>query len=180
MNTGDDIVIKTNLPPEQINEIGSMIFAKWLDFAMGRQILNGRRLMYPTGKYAASIQFRQLGEATVAILADPSIAPEASVLEYGHGSFDMKTKYQEGRSYPMHRARTVSNRANGGLRRVGSGPPGSTPRVWAEVRSRTATGFASFGPNSDPNSWIMPDMPAYSPMAALATIARDEIKKMGG
>lgn len=171
-------VIKTNLPPESVSLIAQIIFMKWIDFAMGHSMLNGRRLMYPTGRYASAIQYREEGEAAISIIANAGQAPEAAVLEHGHAQFDLKTRLQAGRAYPMHRF-TVSNKP-GGLRRSGSGPPGSTPRIWAEVRQRESNGFASFGPNSDPGSWIMPAMAAYSPAQALASMAQDMVRKMGG
>ena len=170
MRQGTTYVVKTDLDPAALNRIGLEIFAMWLDFAMGNKVLGGRRLVYPTGRYAASLHFRQVGEAAVAIIADEDIAPEAAVLESGHGPVDLKTKLQQGRAYPMHRP-VGGNRVPGGLRRVGSGPPGLKPRMWAEIRSREASGFASIGPNSPPGSWIIPAMPAYSPALVLSNMA---------
>lgn len=163
-------VIRTNLPPEAVNRIGLEIFARWLDFALGNTVLNGRRLVHPTGRYAASIQYKQEGEATVAIIADEQSAPEATFIESGHQAVDLKTRLQHGRAYPMHRPPGAN--LPSGLRRTGSGPPSMKPRMWADVRSREASGYASIGPNSPPGSWIIPAMPAYAPALALAAIAR--------
>src|SRR5690348_13237168 len=99
-------VIRTNLDPKMVNAIGLIVFAKWLDFALGRTMLNGRRLVYPSGRYASSISYRKEGESTVAIVADEGFAPEAGILEQGHGPVDLKTRLQHGRAYPMHRPRT--------------------------------------------------------------------------
>lgn len=170
MRSGTYYVVKTDLDPTQLNRVGLHIFALWLDFALGNSVLNGRRIVYPTGKYAASLSFRQVGESAVAVVADEDIAPEAAVLESGHGPVDLKTRLAHGRAYPMHRP-VGGNQAATGVRRVGSGPPGLRPSVWAEVRGREASGFASIGPNSPPDSWIIPPMTAYSPAATLARMA---------
>lgn len=170
-------IVKTNLPPEQVMEIGVEVFLRWMSFAIGATALeNGKKIMYPSGRYASSISIKKTGEASVAIVADESIAPEAAVLESGHAAIDLKTKLQHGRPYPMHRA--VGGNVPG-LRRVGSGPPGFSPRIWAEVKQRESSGFASIGPNSPAGSWIIPPMVAYSPAAVLASMAQQQARKIG-
>lgn len=172
MIDGNYYVVKTNLPPEGVSRIALAIFSLWMDFALGKASLGGRRLGYPTGRYAASLQYRQEGEATVAVLADPAIAPEAAVLETGHVMVDLKTKLQHGKPYRMHRrVGTTPLSASLGLSRIGAGPPGFRPQMWAEVRRKEGTGFASIGPNSDPGSWIIPPMAAYSPALVLSAMA---------
>ena len=168
---GFTYVIRTNLPPEAVSRIGMAIFALWVDFAMGNGTLNGKRLVHPTGRYAASIEYKQMGAASVAIVANEDAAPEAGILESGHGSVDLKTKLEHGRPYPMHRA-LGSDIPSGGAK-AGYVPGASLkPTMWAEVRKRSGSGFASIGPNSAPGSWIIPPMPAYAPAMALASIAR--------
>jgi hypothetical protein len=172
MSTGHVFVIKTDLPPELVTEIGVEIFVKWMNFALGKDMLNGKRLFYPSGRYASSLSFRQVDENTVAILADESVAPEALFLEEGHRSFDMKTVAAlRGRSIPIHRpVGSAQHLSMTGLKRVGGGP--ARPMMWAEVRAGTSSGFASIGPNSPADSWIIPSMPAYSPAGTLAAMAR--------
>ena len=172
MSAGHVFVIKTDLPPELVTEIGVEIFVKWMNFALGKEMLNGKKLFYPSGRYASSLSFRQVDETTVAILADESVAPEALFLEEGHRSFDMKTVTAlRGRSIPMHRpVGGAKHLSMTGLKRVGGGP--ARPMMWAEVRAGTSSGFASIGPNSAPDSWIIPAMPAYSPAGTLAAMAR--------
>jgi len=167
---GVTYVVRTNLPPEAVNQIGVEIYLKWLDFALGHTALNGKKLIYPTGRYAASITFKQENAWTVAIVADEAIAPHASIIEQGHGPIDLKTRLMRGRAYPMHRA--VGRTPGTSLRRIGSGPPSTRPRMWAEVRAREFSGLASIGPNSSPDSWIIPAMPAYSPALVLAAMAK--------
>jgi hypothetical protein len=165
-------VIRTDLDPAGVTRVAVEIFVMWMRFALGEEALNGKRLIYPSGRYASSISYRQIDPVTIAIMADESIAPEAAILETGHRSFDMKTVSRlAGRGLPMHRhvGDDVHAQATG-LRRIGAGPP--RPSMWAEVHERGFSGFASFGPNSPPGSWIIPPMPAYSPALTLAAIGR--------
>jgi hypothetical protein len=170
MAAGVTYVVRTNLPPEAVTQIAIAIFIKWVDFALGHSSLGGKRLVYPTGRYAASISFKQENAWTVAIVADEGIAPHASVIEQGHGPIDLKTRLQRGRAYPMHRM--VGKTPGTSLRRIGSGPPSLRSQMWAELRANEASGFASIGPNSSPDSWIIPPMPAYSPALILAAQAK--------
>lgn len=164
-----DYVVTTDLPPNMVSAVGIEIFKRWLEFALGQRALGGKAIMYPTGRYAASLQYQETGEAEIAIIADSSIAPEASILETGHGAVDLKTKLTHGRVYPMHRRRGAGA---GGLLRIGSsGPVGFRASIWARARRSTASGFASIGPNSPADSWIIPVMPAYSPAMILANMA---------
>lgn len=168
-------VVKTNLPPDQLTQIAVEVFAKWVEFALGAIALGNKRLVYPTGRYAASIEYRQEGETSIAIVAS---APEAEIIESGHGPVDLKTKLQHGRAYPMHRPVGVTPGTR--LRRIGAGPPSLKPRIWAELHQQTESGFASIGPGSAPDSWIIPAMPAYSPAMILAAQAQAEARKRSG
>ncbi len=168
-------VVKTNLPPEQLTQLAVEVFARWVEFALGQSSLNNKRLIYPSGRYAASIEYRQQGEASVAIVASD---PIAVILEGGHGPIDLKTKLQHGRAYPMRRP---TGQVPGiSLRRIGAGPPSLKPHMWAQLRQREASGFASIGPNSPADSWVIPAMPAYSPALILAAQAQAEARKLGG
>jgi hypothetical protein len=160
--------IRTNLPPEAVNRIGLELFERWMSFAMGGLSLGSKRLIYPTGRYAASLSYRREGEATVALIADEAIAPEAGILEHGHGPVDLKTRLQHGVAYKMHRWPGSTRGTT--LRRIGARP--AQPRVWAVVRDAAFSGYAAIGPHSAPDSWIIPAMPAYSPALTLAQMAR--------
>lgn len=160
-------VVKTNLPPDQLSLLATEVFTRWVEFALGQRALGNKQLVYPTGRYAASIEYRQEGESSIAIVAS---APEAEILEQGHDAVDLKTKLQQGRAYLMHRRSGATPGTS--LRRIGSGPPSTKPRIWAELHQQTASGFASIGPNSAPDSWIIPPMPAYSPAMILAAQAQ--------
>lgn len=180
MALGYTYIVRTNLPPAAVTSIGVEIFLMWLDFAMGGSALNGKKIHYPSGRYAASISIKQVDPNTVAIVADENIAPEAAILETGHRSFDMKTVSSlSGRALPMHRPTGAV--AGVPLKRIGAGPKGAGPKpsMWAEVRGREGSGFASFGPNSAPDSWIIPPMAAYSPALTLSVLARKMAAGMG-
>lgn len=176
---GPVYLVRTDLDPAGVTRVATEIFAMWLDFALGKGALNGKKIHYPSGKYAASIQFKQIGVSTIAIVADETVAPEALWLEIGHRAYDMKqTVGAIGRRVPLHRVPGGPVHANltGGLRRLGapygSVKPGVRPSMWAEVRGGEFSGFASIGPNSAPDSWIIPAMPAYAPAHTLAAIAQ--------
>ena len=172
-------VVRTNLPPAALTELGVEMFVMWLDFALGSGTLNGKRLYYPTGRYANSLRFEQRDASTVAIVADEGMAPEAAILESGHRSFDMKTTVQGGsRRVPMHRR--PGSQPGVPLRRTGAGPPGLRPSVWAEVRGKEATGFATLSANSPAGSWVIPAMTPYSPGLTLAAMARRMSRDAGG
>jgi hypothetical protein len=169
---GDYYVIVTNMSPQEVNRLTLEVYARWLDFALGHTVLNGRRIVNPTGRYSRSLQVKYEDGIAVGVVADPSIAPEAAMIEHGHASVDLKNRLMHGRAYPMHRA--------GLPPRIGGGPNGIRSRMWSQIKSRTATGFASIGPNSSPDSWILPSMPAYSPSATLAAMVSDEARRRGG
>ena len=97
--------------------------------------------------YRSSLSFAQTGEATVAVVADASIAPEAVLLETGHNVVDLKTKpgFPQGRrlhsamwAYPSRRF------------------PGNSGPDYVMVG---ATG------------WVIPPMRAYSPAKTFAQLA---------
>lgn len=176
--TKGEYLVQTDLPPEMLSQVGLEIFKLWMDFATGASSLGGKRIVYPTGRYASSIQYQEQGMATVAVVADARVAREAAILEVGHGRVDLKTKLRPGR-YPMHRP--VDTRTNAPLRRVGPGGPVSTrPEMWAAARADNSSGYASIGPNSPPDSWIIPPMPAYSPALVLANMAAAMARGTGG
>lgn len=168
--------VYTDLPPEELNFVGERAFALWVDFALGKTAMDGRRIMHPTGRYASSIEFRRYNTARIAIIADEDIAPEAGILETGHGAIDLLQKLTPGRSYPMHRG-------------TGGAPPQLTSgrgakRVWASVRAAGFSGFATVprsrvtaGPRNTSGrgpAWTIPAMPAYSPAKILADLISRE------
>lgn len=157
MPTGPFYEVKTNLDPASVSALALKVFALWVDFALGNRTVGGKKLMYPTGRYAASIQYKQEGAATVAIYSD---APVAGILEAGHGPVDLKTRLRHGRAYPLR-------------------PPPKSSAMWATARTasqkasvRGSTVYASIGPNSSPGSWIIPAMPAYNTAMILASQAQ--------
>ncbi len=164
-----DYEVQTDLPAWAVSQISLEIFRMWVNFAQGAETLGGRRIMYPTGRYASSIRSQALGVATVAIAADEDVAPEAAWIESGHKPYDMKKALMRGRGYPMHR---MPGAGPGGLARTGyTGPISSRKTMWAAARGSEFNGFASIGPNAPADSWIIPAMPAYSPALNLAIVA---------
>lgn len=166
--------VYTDLPPDELNAVGRHVFKLWLDFALGRSELGGRRLLHPTGRYASSIEFRQTGRSRVAIVADENVAPEAGILETGHGAVDLLQKLTPGRVYPMHRG-------TGGAAPVIATGRGAR-RVWAAVRAAGFSGYATVprarragarNTSGRGPAWTIPPMPAYAPARILAQLAAD-------
>jgi hypothetical protein len=171
-----DFHVHTNLDPQQLTLLGLEVFKQWLAFAVGAQALGGKRLFFPTGRYASSIRFEQKGESEVAIIADESVAPEAMWLETGHGKVDLKTRLEMGKVYRFHNpmAGAAMKSATGLARRRRTSGIGSTPKFWAQVKVSERTGYGRIGPHTPADSWIIPAMPAYSPAALMADYARQQ------
>ena len=134
--------VHTDLPPETITAVGLEIAKLWAEYALGADTPGLKRIEHPTGRYASAIQFRKEGVATVSIVADENVAPEAAILETGHKPVDLKTKLQHGRRYPMHRE---------GGRYTGMSAP---------------VPLSSTGRN-----WVIPEMKAYTPARTFAKMA---------
>ena len=145
----DDIeyVVKTNLPIEMLTLVALEVFKAWADFAMGVGDADGNRIAHPTGRYRASISMQQTGEATIAIVADAKIAPEAIILETGHNVVDLKTKpgFPQGRK--LHSA------------------------MWAYPSRRFAGGSGPSHVMVGATGWVIPEMRAYSPAHVFARMA---------
>jgi len=113
MSYGVSYVVRTDLGPDDLHDLAMTIFKTWLEFALGEGALGGKTLKHPTGAYANAISVTQDPDGSYMILADDSL-PEAGILEFGHAAFDLKTKFQAGRSYPMHRAGAFNGYASVG------------------------------------------------------------------
>jgi hypothetical protein len=168
------INIFTDLSPDALTEIGLTVYLKWVSFALGQSDINGKVLMHPTGRYASSISFKKFSRSHIAIIADENFAPEGAVLEKGHGPIDLKNYLRKGQAYPMHRGEA------GSFGSAGYGNPvfaatgrsrrsGKQRNIWGQIRAGGFSGFASVGETG----WVIPSMPAYSPAAHLAEIAKD-------
>lgn len=159
----------TNLDPKDLNAVGLEVFRKWTIFALGAMRLGGKMLMHPTGKYASSISFRRYGSSRVAIIANEKAAPEAGILETGHGPIDMFQHYTPGKVYPM-------GRSAGANMHIGSR---QGPQIWAGLRHAAYAGAARIPLQRKPGemntsgtgpAWTIPAMPAYSPARILAEL----------
>jgi len=153
--------IYTNADPSELTEIQLEIYRIWSNFATGGLTLNHKMIKNPGGRYARSLRMEQHSLNSVAILSDESIAPEAHWLESGHDPVDLKKYLTPGKAYPLH---------------YGGGEAAHGVFGAAGAKGQYMVGFARMGPNSDPNSWIIPRMEAYAPGLALA----QEAAKMAG
>lgn len=171
-NSGLIYDVETDLNPSQLTRVGREIMALWVAFALGHEQLDGKMLHHPTGRYASSIQFRQIGFARVMVMANTGIAPEALTIERGHQAINMLQHLAWGRLYPMHRGTQFAY--------VGGGARGR--RMWAQARETGFNGFArtpydgtARGANTSGTgpAWTVPAMPAYSPAKILADLVRE-------
>jgi hypothetical protein len=179
--------VHTNLDPQALSAVGLEVFRMWIAFAAGQETLNGFRIENPTGRYAASIEYKQVGEAQVSIVQHEDVAPEGAFLEEGTKEIDMLAAGSPwvGRRIPMHRGRpgqfgsqgnSVPKNSPGTIKQArkmkhiwveARGDSGSVlvPRSRAEVRPG-ARNTSGTGP-----AWTIPAMPAYSPAGTLADLA---------
>lgn len=191
-------IVSTDAVPEYLNNVSLDIFRMWREFALGHRHLNGRSIMHPTGRYAASISLHRYGSRVrtvrrgkemftrmvshIAIIADERIAPEAAILESGHVGIDMLDHLRPGRLYPMHRGGAVP----GSVSSIESGFPRASPgrrrvvQMWSQSRELSRTGEArtprdkshrkpSNTSGTGPAWWI-PPMPKYEPAHLLAEL----------
>ncbi len=79
--------VKTDMNPDMLTGVALRVYRKWVQFALGRTHLGGHILKHPSGKYAASIQWRRTGTATIEIFSE---APIAEMMETGRPSYSMK------------------------------------------------------------------------------------------
>ncbi|MDE2232591.1 MAG: hypothetical protein KGJ90_00465 [Patescibacteria group bacterium] len=166
------IDIYTNLNPEQLSAVGIEIYRMWVAFALGAMSINGRRLISPTGKYASSIQFKKIGIAHVAVIADEDEAPEGKYIEEGHGPIDQMQTLTKGRSYPLGRA--------AGAPYLSFNP--NAKAIWGTIRHGTYRGLKRVPmerkagkrntSNTGPEWWI-PAMIKYEPAHHLANLIRN-------
>jgi hypothetical protein len=182
----------TDLDPQALTEVGMAIYAKWVAFAMARDSLGGKKLMYPTGKYASAIHFRKYGTSRVAIIADETQAPEAHWLEVGHAAYDMKTgqNLAAGMFIPMHRGRPghYGSAGQGKPQRNQSAARNAERRknFWTQsvkkpnMRPSSGGAFVTQDALDDPDAWVIPEMAAYSPAAHLVDLIASAAALLGG
>lgn len=182
------IEVHTNLNPQQLTEVAIETFRQWLLFALGRESIGGKTLAHPSGRYAASLSWRRIGQSRIAIIADEDIAPEAASIETGTSGADIRAAMLPGGkiSADGHRYRRIPMRED-------MIAPSTASFVAASVNQAARTGAvmptnASFwikrkeNQGSDrvvtmtetngKNNWRVPPQPAYAPAAILASLIR--------
>jgi hypothetical protein len=187
--------VVTDLDPSMLTAVAADTFRKWALFALGKSSLGGHTLVNPSGRYAASLSWKKTGVASVAIMSDSSVAPEANWLEDGHSAFSMKDKMLGGPGTKVSKAgyryRIIPMRGNATrpsfnlkdtvTSKKGERMPAKAASMW--VKARTSIGSDRFATMSDkPGSsmWVVPPMPAYSPAAILADSLRKQYGQKSG
>lgn len=184
--------VYTNLDPQQLNEIASETFFVWMQFALGRETLNGHKLIHPSGRYASALSWRRTGVARVSIIADEDSIAEVGAIEYGRASADIKDamlgegnthtskdgfqyrviplRPDQWRSTPVLSVTSLLQReGRGGLR-------SRVVKMWAKARpyvdSNSRFRTMSNRPGSSP--WIVPEFHPYVPAKFLADILTEQ------
>ena len=179
--------IFTDLPPAALTEVAMETYRIWLEFALGKEEIGGKVLTHPSGRYAASMSWKRTGQASVAIIADESIAPEVGWIEEGRPASDMKAKMlgqgktrtaADGHKYriiPMRRDATAPDFDIDDIVSSAAGErlPTRAARMWARPRSQSnPSRFRTMTDKPGSAAWIVPAMPAYAPAAILASLIR--------
>lgn len=170
----------TDLDPAQLTEVAMETYRIWLQFALGQGNLTGRKIANPSGRYAASLSWSQTGPNRVTILADESIAPEASYIESGTPGADVKqmlarnTKYtKDGMAYRVIPLRADSDAGPlsfnfdsivGTTSGKGERMPKSQSKLWAVAREVVDPNsrFRTMTDKPTPG-WQIHPMPAMAP-----------------
>lgn len=188
--------VHTNLDPAQVTQIAVETYRQWLEFALGRRALGGRTLAHPSGRYAASITWRRTGAASIAIIADTDVAPEAASIETGSKAVDIRAKMLDGgkvakdghryRRTPMREdfeppsiATFVASSVNRAAA-AGSVTP-SVAKMWMSRKAdQDSDRVVTMSDKATANNWIVPARPAYSPAAILARALREDYGRGAG
>lgn len=179
--------VKTDLNPEQLTEVAMETYRLWLSWAMGQDTIGAKVLAHPSGRYAASLSWRHTGAASVAIIADESVAPEALWLEEGTNGFNnLKALMLAGAktSKEGYKYRVIP------IRNDGSMPENSTPKIienrlggrmqkhqgkiWAENRPSGAQRFRVMTDKPGSAQWLLPPMTPYTPAKILSELLAKE------
>ena len=184
--------IFSDLDPDTLTEVAADVYRLWLEFALGQQELGGKVLMHPSGRYAASLSWKKTGQASIALIADETIAPEAKWIEEGRTAADMKaamlgkgrTKISaDGHMYrviPIRRDALTPRFDLGDIVTSSAGErlPVRTQKMWARPRWHTnADHFATMTNEPGSSDWVVPAMAPYSPAAILASLLRQEYER---
>jgi hypothetical protein len=179
--------VYTNLNPEEITEIAVSVFKQWLEWSLGKGSLGGKTIMHPSGRYAASLSWRKTGVASVAIIADESIAKEALFFETGTVAHSMRDSMLGSRMTKRgadgYRYRVIPIRKDSASPGIGAalaavvgGAKGQHmskgfKKIWAAPVPYTNPGeYVTMSDKPGSSDWMVPAMPAYSPAAILASL----------
>lgn len=184
--------VYTNLDPLQLSEAASETFKLWIQFALGKQEIGGKKIKYPSGRYASALSWKKTGVAQVSIIADEDAIPEVGAIEYGRPEIDLKSKMlfngrahisKEGYLYrvlplrpdnpgtnPILSPGMVLDTLSGGRLRKNVARMWAKPRPYVDSRSRYRT--MTNKPGSSP--WRIPEFHPYAPGAILAELLHQE------
>jgi len=186
--------VQTSLNPEQLTAVAIETYAKWLAWAIGKASFLGMKLKHPSGRYAASISWKRTGAATVAIIADESISPEALWIEEGAASHSMRdAMLGQGNTKTDaegYRYRVIPIRNDGSFPSATGSTPATTQspfgggltskmgNMWSRaVPHVDASHYAVMSDRPGSSDWIVPTQAPYAPGAILAALLKQEYGK---
>ncbi len=180
--------IQTDMDPNQLTGVALRTYRKWIAFALGRTSLGGHKLRNPTGSYAASIQWRRTGSATIEIFTD---SPVGEMLEHGRPSYSMKSMLGSGntkiskagyryRTIPIGQSRVLNNLqtnyAMSLLRGSDNALMAKAGKMWLTQSKVKVTGKAAetklvtMSDKPGSASWQIPAFRPYAPAKCLADL----------
>jgi hypothetical protein len=179
--------VKTNLDRETVHDLLLDTYTRWVEFALGKNSINGKMLKHPSGKAAAAITAERDAEGYV--IGIYFEGTEASKIEYGHRPVDLKKLMLAGRTsrvinFRDKPASPTSIVGRGGIRTIraaiqSGGRPGlmrvtgplrfykNIGRIWAQAAEAHTDRFRTMSNKPGSAKWIIPAMPAFSAMSIL-------------
>ena len=189
-----DYTVHTNANPQQLGLIAADTYKQWMEFALGHKEIGGKKLMHPSGKYAASISWQRQGTYQVVIVADDTVAPEGKWIEDGISGFSIKQKMlakyskinAKGERYriipmpPYPDKDKPNDMLNGNsladfitkYNPNGQRVRRNIARMWGKPIKRTSFRTMRDGPGAA--AWYIPDRPAYAPAKHLADLLKNQ------
>ena len=182
--------VHADLDKDQLTHLAVDTFRMWLEFAMGKGAVGGRKLHRVSGRYASSLRVEDHG-SYIDILADSEIAPEAAIIENGRTTVSnfkdimlgKKSKIaKDGSRYriiPIKNEETnvsMNIPSDDLMSRSGDGLGVKIPSMWAQSAAHEfSSSNVHFVTMSDKgktaSNWRLPAMPAYSPAKHLSDLA---------
>ena len=179
--------VYTNLDSDELSEVAMETYRQWVSFALGIEMIGGKKLKNPSGKYAESIHMERRSPYLVSIFSDD---PGAEMIESGRPSYNMRTKMlargaRVGKDGSLYRFIPMAMRHEVGgatknelspaegvayLSKIMSGGSGSVRVGTLWGRAYKQDGIVTMSSKQPYYRWQVPAFHAYSPAKTLADL----------